>query len=125
MNSVKITFENFSNNIVNLSTKQSRSINIFLLGFSIYSIVFVVGAPGKFNLIICQIIQIIGFIILVYGAVPILEFRIKNKYLQFIFPIYIFWLLLIIIRGYLIFARVILAGSWLYIQPPSSKLITL
>jgi hypothetical protein len=83
-----------------ISKKESKSINNFFLGFLIYTFAFVIGAPGKFNIIICQFFQIIGFLVLVYGYISIKKTKIENNYLQFVFSIYFFWLVLIIIRGY-------------------------
>lgn len=91
---------NLPNDIYYLSNNKLKSLNNFLLGFIIYTFAFVISAPGKFSFIICQLFQIIGFGILLFGCIPLIKFKINNSYLKLIFPIYFLWLLLIICRGY-------------------------
>jgi len=71
-----------------------------LLGFLVYTLGYVISAPGKFNFIICQLFQIIGFVILLFGCIPLIKSKIDNSYLKIIYPIYFIWLLSVIFRGF-------------------------
>lgn len=85
--------------LTNCSTKYLKFLNLFGFGFIVYTFSYILSTSGKFNFIICQSIQIIGMFLLFVGSVPLIKFKIENKYLQIIFPIYFFWLITIIFRG--------------------------
>lgn len=76
-----------------------KSINVFWLGFTIYSVFLVCNSSDLLNVQICLALQFLGIIFILVGLVKILCFQITNLYLKLLFIGYFVWLLLIIFRG--------------------------
>ena len=81
------------------SQKKYYSLYFFWLGFIIYALSFVIKSSEHFNLKVGELLQFVGFCILLPSVINIIRFRIRNRYLLFVFVIYIFWLLSNIARG--------------------------
>jgi len=92
--------QNYLIDLQYISHKKLKSINIFWLGFSIYTLSYTLGTTGHVNYVICQAIQLLGLAIFLYPCISLIRFKIENKYLKTIFFLYIFWQLSVICRGF-------------------------
>jgi hypothetical protein len=85
-----------------ISKRQKKSLNIFWIGFLIYTIFETLSATE--NIYISPEIypgaQLLGLIIMFTGAVNLIKFKFDNKYLQLIFVIYFLYSLTIIFRDF-------------------------
>lgn len=81
------------------SKEQYKCLNFLSGGFIIYTAGYILSTTGKFNFVVCQFFQVIGFLMILRGFIPLFKLKISNKYLETLFPIYIFWLFVIIVRG--------------------------
>lgn len=86
-------------NQILLLKKQARSLNLFWLGFLIYSVGSILGVSKYVNIKACEAFQVLGLISIVAGSVYLIQAKIMNRYLKVIFTVYMIWLLIIIIRG--------------------------
>lgn len=80
--------------------KQSRPVNIFYVGFIISSVAYTFVATGHVSYIISQLFQSIGLVAMIYSAISLISFKFTNKYLQFLFIVFILWQITIILRGF-------------------------
>jgi hypothetical protein len=78
---------------------QIKNFNFFWLGFIIYTVSYTFSGITFINGKIFQLLQIIGLMLMISGAVKIIRFKIENKYLLFVYFIYCCWLCLIILKG--------------------------
>ncbi|HUZ58548.1 MAG TPA: hypothetical protein VMU83_07190 [Hanamia sp.] len=92
--------QNYFIDLLYISHKKLKSINIFWLGFSIYTLSYIISTTGHVNYVICQAIQFLGLVIFLYPCISLIRFKIENKYLNAIFFLYIFWQLSVICRGF-------------------------
>jgi hypothetical protein len=76
------------------------NLNIFWLGFSIYSLTVVFGATQAVNIKILQGIQIVGLILMFKSIISLVRFKFDNEYLRIIYTIYCGWLFIMILKGY-------------------------
>jgi hypothetical protein len=84
-----------------VSSKQLRNLNFFWLGFTIYTLINAFAATEYSNSVkIFQFVQIIGIILMFATAIKLIQFKIDNQYLKFIYILYCTWLFTIILRGY-------------------------
>lgn len=83
-----------------LSKKDCRLLNLFWIGFVLYISAYVISTTGHINYIFCQIIQIIGLIVLISTAIREIKFKLENNYLQLLFFFYCLWSLITISRGF-------------------------
>ena len=80
------------------SDKKLRSINIFWIGFSIYSFTAALSDLNLVTLKILQIFQLLGLVILITGALLLIRFQIKNFYLKILCSVYCCWVFALILR---------------------------
>ena len=73
----------------------------FLYGYIIYTVFFVLGATESsfFSAAACQGVQIIGFLLVTFGAFGLMRFKFDDKYLELIFGVYILYLVTVVVRG--------------------------
>ena len=91
--------KNKLNDIFSISSKKLNHLNIFWIGFIIYTLSWVISRTANVNIITCQLIQAIGLVLILPTSISLIQFRIKNYYLKIIFPIYCIWLVSVIFRG--------------------------
>ncbi len=91
------SFENILKS--NYKIKTSRNLNLFWLGFTIYTAFFALSTTTTVNYIICQFFQLIGIAMFMISAVKLLDWKFKNEYLKILFLIYCIWQLTVVLRG--------------------------
>lgn len=74
-------------------------INLFWIGFIIYAASFSVSATDQISFIVVNLFQIIALGMILPSAVLLMEFKIENSYLRFVFIVYFFWLIAVVLRG--------------------------
>lgn len=82
-----------------ISIKKLKNLNLFWLGFIIYTLSWAIGRTERIDIKICQGIQVIGLVMLFFYAVSLIEFKFNNGYLRFIYIIYCGWLLGVVFRN--------------------------
>ena len=75
------------------TTLQERQlINIFWLGFLIYTLSYTLTTTTLMNYVICQAFQIIGLFLFIPTLFFLIKYRFQNLYLQVVFTLYLFWI---------------------------------
>ena len=82
-----------------ISRKQSWYLNFFWLGFTIYSLSFIISATNHANIKILQAVELSGLILIVISVISLIQFKIDNSYLRFIYIVYCIWLFSLIMRS--------------------------
>lgn len=82
-----------------LTNKQLGNLNLFGVGFIIYTAGSVISGTPNPNFIICQFLQTVGLLLIVPSTMNLARFKIENQHLKLLFVIYFIWSLLIILRG--------------------------
>ena len=86
-----------NNSLIN--KKNIIRLNSFWIGFIIYILCYTLYfTPSGTNIL--HAIQIPAVILIVVSAISLFQFKIENKYLRGLFPLYICWSVLTIIRGF-------------------------
>ncbi len=91
----KVTY--FIYNTYNQKCKQS--LNLFWIGFVLYSFLFSLTSSPATNQIITQGFQIIGIGLMAFGFMNIMQFSIHNSYLRTLFILFCLWSLFVFIRA--------------------------
>ena len=109
---------------LNINDFEKRSLSLFWIGFIIYTSVFALYSTERVNYIVCNVLQILGIIIMVPSSVFLINLRIENKYLRVTFLIYCLWLFGVVLRGFLFeygFIKIMLLnayeGIFIYFSP--------
>lgn len=84
-----------------ISETTGKSLNIFWIGFVIYSASFALSTTTTVSYILCQLFQFFGLILLVPASMKLIHWKFDNSYLKIIYIIYCSWLLTVIFRGFL------------------------
>ena len=107
-----------------LEKKTNKALNLFWIGFIIYSVSYTLMISGNDSSKISSYLQLIGVVIFVIPAIRLIRFKIENKYLKVIYVIYCGWLFLIITRGFVFEKEFLLitfvdgtGGLFLYLVP--------
>lgn len=122
--------DNYSSIVDILVTKKKKLwfLNLFLIGFVVYTLAYTLSTTTLVNYIICQLFQIVGIGMFTLGAILLCHFRFDNKYLKIIFSLYCFWTVTIILRATLISYdefKISLFDAWFGIFPYFTPLILL
>ena len=80
--------------------RTSKTLNIFWIGFIVYSAFFTLSITTVVNYFVCQLFQIVGILLLVPAAVKLIRWKFESNYLQILFYLYCSWLLFVIVRGF-------------------------
>lgn len=83
-----------------LDKTTGKALNIFWIGFVIYSASFALTTTTAVNYILCQIFQILGLFLFVPASIKLIRWKFDNAYLKVFFVIYCFWLVTVILRGF-------------------------
>jgi len=95
-------------------------IDLFWLGFVVYSASYTISMSELVDYIICQAFQSIGLVMLIPSAIGLIKLRIENIYLQVMFWLYIIWILFIVSRGFELnytSIKLMLFDSWYGLLP--------
>jgi len=84
--------------VPSISSKQLKDLNIFWIGFIIYSLGSALVATDRLDVKICQGIEIIGLILFFVKLIALVQFKFDNSYLAVMYVIYCAWLLGVIFR---------------------------
>jgi hypothetical protein len=121
-----------STELIKNSLKQERAlkvllkhINIYWIGFSIYTISFIfLSIMLQPNFKLLNALQAVGLLLFLYGASRIIDFRLENNYLKKIYVIFLLWTIITIVRGvslnYEFLKKTLLdpyGGVFLYLAP--------
>jgi hypothetical protein len=90
---------NYTDDLFYISPFKSKVLNFFWLGFSIYTLSYVLSTSGRVSYIACQLVQIIGLLIFLPSMVFLIRLKIKNYYLALMFFLYYAWLIGVVFRG--------------------------
>ena len=88
----------------NLSGKTNLFLNMFWLGFVIYTIIFTISVTGHipFSLIVLfQIIQFSSLFMFLISAFVVMRYQIENMFLMITFILYCCWQLSVVFRGFI------------------------
>jgi hypothetical protein len=98
--------------------------DLFWLGFVIYSASYTISTTEQVNYVVCNLFQVFGLFLLLPSSILLISFKINNAYLKILFFIYIFWLVLTVLRGvefdYLTIKQLLFdpnTGLFLYLSP--------
>ena len=107
-----------------INKDELKILNTFWIGFIIYTSAFTISTTGQLNFTACTIMQLLGLILLIPCSIILIQLKIENKYLRIVFYVYCFWLLSVIVRGFIfdyVFIRELLfnsyAGIFIYFSP--------
>lgn len=81
---------------------ESRLLDVFWIGFIIYTSAFSISTTGQVNYVVCNLFQVFGLILLISSAAFLVNFRLDDSYLKVLLSLYLIWTLGVIIRGFLI-----------------------
>ncbi|MCZ2458025.1 MAG: hypothetical protein LC128_00225 [Chitinophagales bacterium] len=82
-----------------VNNKISFALNVFWLGFIVYTSVYSFFLAPSINVVFWNRIQIGALILMVISSFSLIRFRVENSYLRFIFFLYVAWNLLTVARG--------------------------
>ena len=83
-----------------LTDVENRILNLFWIGFIIYTFAFTAASSEQVNYFLFNLIQVFGLVIFVPTAMLLMRLRIDNEYLRGVFIIYFIWILIVMIRGF-------------------------
>ncbi|NTV18915.1 MAG: hypothetical protein HGA83_05750 [Bacteroidales bacterium] len=83
-----------------LTDVENRILNLFWIGFIIYTFAYTAASSEQVNYFLFNLIQVIGIAIFVPTALLLIRPEIDNKYLRVIFIIYCLWILGVMLRGF-------------------------
>ncbi len=88
-------------NLLGVSKKQETSLNLFWYGFVVYMVFFVFAAAEApfISPVMCQQIQILGFLAMVAGGSGLMQFKFDNSNLKSLFIINLLYSVSIVLRG--------------------------
>ncbi|HSI77686.1 MAG TPA: hypothetical protein VK957_17435 [Lunatimonas sp.] len=84
----------------NLFLSELRQINLFFIGFILYSIGYALPFSHLVNYQLCNAIQVVGIILFLPATVLLINFKVENIYLRILIYIYLFYLGTIVFRGF-------------------------
>ncbi|WP_373549793.1 hypothetical protein [Haliscomenobacter sp.] len=84
---------------LSLPRKDQLLLDLFWLGFMLYTIGYAVAQTTYVNWIVCQAFQSLGLALFWAGLFPQLRFAFDNFYLRVLFVLYFVWLMGVIARG--------------------------
>jgi len=82
-----------------LGLRDRQVLNLFWFGFVLYTSSYTISTTGMVNYDVCQVFQILGILIFIPTGIYLIDYTIKNRYLQGLYILYLIWLLVTVIRG--------------------------
>lgn len=111
-----------------MNKKLDKTLNLFWIGFTIYTLGFTISITTDFNFKVCQSLQLFGIVLFVTTAIMIIHFKFENNNLKIIYILYCSWLFITILRGFRFdyeSIKLMLFDAWLGIFPYFAPLILL
>lgn len=94
-----ITPIQFLNTSSVVSSKHLRTINIFWVGFILYTLGNALASTAHLSIVICQAVQIPGFLLMIAAIVSLIRFKFDSPFLRLIYVLYCTWLITMIFQG--------------------------
>ncbi len=94
------------------SRNQSFQLNIFWIGFSIYTLTYTIITESRILILISQSLQLASLVLMAFGMINLIEFKFKNNYLKILYSIYCLWLLILVLKGFHLFLKFSLFKSY-------------
>ncbi|MCC5939709.1 MAG: hypothetical protein JJU34_20680 [Lunatimonas sp.] len=76
------------------------TLNLFWIGFLLYTLAWTITATRQINYIVFQSIQILGVLLMVPAAFRLIKFEFDNQYQKIVFFLIVFWAFFIFFRGF-------------------------
>ncbi len=98
-----------------IDQKKLKALNLFWIGFIIYTLGFTFLVTTLANYILCEAVQTIGIVIFFIATIYIIQFKFENNYLKFIYILYVSWLFTVMLRGFVFdydFLKEMLFDAW-------------
>lgn len=99
-------------------------LSFFWIGFIIYNLGYVSATTQEVSYVVGNAVQVIGLVLFVPSAFFLINLNLKNNYLRILFPIYLLWVVGVLIRGiqfdYLTIKQLLFdpeTGVFLYLIP--------
>ena len=86
--------------VTSITKSNLWNLNIFWIGYAMYSFSYALIESGHVNFKAFQSIQLLGVAIIFACGTRILKFDIENSYLKTVYTFYIFWLFFLVLSGY-------------------------
>ena len=86
----------------NYSESINIPLNYFLAGLIFYTVGFLASVTTFVSSLICGTIQLFGLLLLIPSAIKLINYKFENNYLKGIYLLYCSWLVLVILRGFII-----------------------
>lgn len=75
------------------------TLNLFWIGFIIYTVSWTLSASKQMNYVLCQMLQIVGMMVFIPACVRLIRFHFDNEYQKITFVLLLSWALTVFIRG--------------------------
>jgi hypothetical protein len=79
---------------------KSRELNLFWIGFIIYSAAYTLTTTTTVSYVLCQTIESIGLVLIIPSTIKLIKWRFSSSYLRTTFFLYCCWQATIIARGF-------------------------
>lgn len=86
-------------NTLFVSSTDLKTLNFFWIGIIIYTLGYTLSVTDRFNVVICQMVQLLGIFLFVPSTVRLAEFKFESGYLKVLFVLYYIWISTVILRG--------------------------
>lgn len=98
-----------------VNRKELVTLNLFWIGFILYTVSSTLSPSKQFNFILLQLIQISGCFLFFPAALSLIKFKFDNQYLKVLFVLYSSWLVSVFLRGFIFdyeYIKFTLFNSW-------------
>ena len=75
------------------------TLNLFWIGFVVYTVSWTISKSTQVNYIICQLLQLAGLFVFIPACIRLIKFRFNNEYQKIVFFLFLFWAIIIFLRG--------------------------
>lgn len=96
---MKTLENNAIKNIYYYNRKELITVNLFLIGFIIYTASWTLSASKQANYVVCQLLQTVGLVIFIPACIQLVKLEFDNEYQKISFSLFFAWSLSIFIRG--------------------------
>lgn len=83
----------------NLQEKTKIPLNIFWLGFLIYTFSHLIAQSGNVSYALCNLLQVLGLFMLFPSGILLIRIRVEDKYLGSLYIILLIWTAVVMVRG--------------------------
>jgi len=100
---------------LNVTSRERQLLNLFWFGFILYTLSYTLSTTQSVNFIVCQSLQLVGIFIFIISSAFLIKIRFQNNYLKVLYPLYLIWLVVVIVRGISFeydFIKIMLFDAW-------------